>query len=758
MAGAWFCVAWAAAAGPGGRELGDVLRELEAAGLDIVYSSDLVRPGMRVETVPRSQDPRSMLHEIVAPFGLTVARGPGGSLLLVRRQRGETDAGVAAPAAGGAIVELEEVVVSASHYRLAMQASPPRIRLSAGGIESLPELADDPIRAVTRLPGTARQDFASKPNIRGGLGDETLVRFDGLRLYNPYHLKDFQSLVSTIDPGVIEDLSVYTGGFPVNYGDRMSGVIDIRSVQPTEPFEGRVSASLFNAGGRIGGRFAGCGDWLVSARRGTLDLVLEVANPDLGRPVYADLYGRVERCVGDALRVSANALVFDDDLVVNDVDQEERARAGYRDQYYWLRFDYGAGGDGGGRLLASRTRLASTRMGEADLPGIGRGALRDRRDFTIDSIVAEGWWPFAGGSVVEAGAEWRHMRGSYRYRDSADFDLLFDLPGAPDAPARSRDIALRPRGDHVGAYLTLGTGRGGPFAADLGLRWDQHSLAGLDQDVLSPRAMILWSPAAGTRLRLGWGRFFQTQSVDELQVSDGDATVHRAQRADQLVASIERTLGRGFELRLEGYRKAYRHLRPRYENLLESLFVLPELKPDRIRIDPSSATAKGLELSLGYDAGESLTGWASYSWSSVDDRISPSLTRRAWDHAHSVGAGIARRGPRWEFTLAALWHSGWPSTEVELAATDPVPLVSVGQVNGSTLRDYARLDARVARRFTFDGGSELTVFLEVSNLTDRRNDCCSEYEIEIDDGAAELDVVPRESLPLLPSLGFVWEF
>ena len=67
----------------------------------------------------------------------------------------------------------------------------------------LPDLGDDPLRAVARLPGVASSDFSAKANMRGGETDETLFRFDGLRLQNPFHLKDFQSVFSTIDPSVI---------------------------------------------------------------------------------------------------------------------------------------------------------------------------------------------------------------------------------------------------------------------------------------------------------------------------------------------------------------------------------------------------------------------------------------------------------------------------------------------------------------------------------------------------------------------------
>jgi VWFA-related protein len=66
-----------------GRPLGDVLRELQATGLNIVFSSEIVRPTMKVLTEPQAVQPRTILDEILRPHGLQVRPGPGGALLVV---------------------------------------------------------------------------------------------------------------------------------------------------------------------------------------------------------------------------------------------------------------------------------------------------------------------------------------------------------------------------------------------------------------------------------------------------------------------------------------------------------------------------------------------------------------------------------------------------------------------------------------------------------------------------------------------------
>ena len=70
-----------------GRPLGDVLLELRATGLKILFSSENVAPTMKVVTEPNAVLPREVLDEILGPHKLRVQSGPGETLLVVRRPR-----------------------------------------------------------------------------------------------------------------------------------------------------------------------------------------------------------------------------------------------------------------------------------------------------------------------------------------------------------------------------------------------------------------------------------------------------------------------------------------------------------------------------------------------------------------------------------------------------------------------------------------------------------------------------------------------
>lgn len=68
-----------------GMSLTDALLKLQARGLKLVFSSQIVRPGMTVLAPPRRRDPRSILDELLAPHGLGVEEGQGGSLVVITR-------------------------------------------------------------------------------------------------------------------------------------------------------------------------------------------------------------------------------------------------------------------------------------------------------------------------------------------------------------------------------------------------------------------------------------------------------------------------------------------------------------------------------------------------------------------------------------------------------------------------------------------------------------------------------------------------
>ncbi|MDE6062513.1 MAG: TonB-dependent receptor plug domain-containing protein, partial [Duncaniella sp.] len=92
----------------------------------------------------------------------------------------------------------------------------------------------------------------SQYSVRGGSYDENSVYINGIEVYRPLLVTSGQQEgLSVINPDLVGAIGFSTGGFPAEYGDKMSSVLDITYRQP-ESFEGSLSASLMGASLSIG--------------------------------------------------------------------------------------------------------------------------------------------------------------------------------------------------------------------------------------------------------------------------------------------------------------------------------------------------------------------------------------------------------------------------------------------------------------------------------------------------------------------------
>jgi Carboxypeptidase regulatory-like domain/TonB dependent receptor-like, beta-barrel len=66
-----------------GKPLAEALRTLQSTGVKLVFSSELVRPEMRVESEPKASRGEPLLRELLQPHGLDVKKGPRETWLVV---------------------------------------------------------------------------------------------------------------------------------------------------------------------------------------------------------------------------------------------------------------------------------------------------------------------------------------------------------------------------------------------------------------------------------------------------------------------------------------------------------------------------------------------------------------------------------------------------------------------------------------------------------------------------------------------------
>ena len=379
-------------------------------------------------------------------------------------------------------------------------------------------------------------------------------------------------------------------------------------------------------------------------------------------------------------------------------------------------------------------------------------AVDDRRSFNVFNLGQDWLFELGDRQVVKWGFDLTWSDAEYRYFHSSTF-----------GSGSEASVVLEPEGTAVGLYASDRVRLAKTVVVEVGLRWDRQTWMGPSQ--ISPRLNLSYQPSPHTTVRAAWGRFHQSQRLNELQVEDGVDHFSRAQLAEHWLAGVEHELSPRLGARLELYSKNLSHLRPRYENLFNPIELFPEATSDRVLIAPGRGRARGLELVLKGSRGERTSWWASYSLAVAEDRIDGAWQPRSWDQRHAVAAGVdVKCGRGWNLNLAAAFHSGWPTTgltaELESAPNgEPVVRPMVGPRNAERLPSYHRVDVRASKRIPTRVGA-FTLTLEVLNLTARKNVCCIEDFAFVvgEDGSVAVEPQRRYWAPIIPSIAVGWSF
>lgn len=87
----------------------------------------------------------------------------------------------------------------------------------------------DIIKSLTRLPGVQSVgEFGAGINVRGGGEDQNLYLIDEAPLFNTAHVF---GLLSVLNPDAVKSAMLYKGHIPVEFGERVSSVMDIKLAQ-----------------------------------------------------------------------------------------------------------------------------------------------------------------------------------------------------------------------------------------------------------------------------------------------------------------------------------------------------------------------------------------------------------------------------------------------------------------------------------------------------------------------------------------------
>ena len=289
----------------------------------------------------------------------------------------------------------------------------------------MPGVTGDLVSVLQSAPSVVTSgDRGGQLFIRGGEPTQNFILLDGIQLYQPFHILGFYSAFPS---EIVDNASVYAGGFGAKFGGRISSVVDIEARNGNKQrLSGTVSVSPFLSTVHFEGP-------IVPNRISIIGAVRE----SLVKDVIPDLYG-------------------------------QKLPYSFGDQFVKLHAQPTSGTSFSTTLIHTHDR--------GDIAGTRRTILGDIDNTAIVDTSEIGWENFGVGSSFM----WLPGRFPIRTEISGAFSSLDTDLGTPGAPERRAEVS----GYNVDAEFSYSLGgndfRLGFFAASTDL---EYSLSGSFQDV-----------------------------------------------------------------------------------------------------------------------------------------------------------------------------------------------------------------------------------------------------------------------------------
>ena len=604
-----------------------------------------------------------------------------------------------------------------------------RISLRAKPVQQLPALGEaDLLRSLQLLPGIqAVSDISSGLYVRGGGPDQAAILLDDIPLYNPSHLF---GLFSTFNPDAIKEVNLYKGAYPAAYGRTLGAVLDVSNREGNrQRTSGRGGVSL------ISGRLltegpVGQGSWMLAGRRTYLEPVLSaIRSRGVDIPLnyyFYDFNGKANQRWGDDT-FTVSTYWGQDNLRLDLEDDEE--------SFVDLRW--------GNRALTARwTRVFSPALfGHFMAAGSSYESIIALRFLDAPVRIAN--------SIRDLS-----LKGDLDYFANRHHTLslgllvtLFEFHFARSFNERTQ-LDLRQEPVLLEGYVQDEWRLGPTTRVQLGGRGTYFSIG--DRLHFTPRLSLSQALSDKVRVKAAGGVYRQhLQLITTEGFSGGDFWVPldntvEPGRSYQAVTGVEWNPSPRYQFSVEAY----------YTDLANLVTVDTEV-PDDNEATHSDAVfksggtgwASGVEVFLQRRTG-ALTGWIGYAlgWTR---RTFPELNDGRpfppkHDRRHDLSFVASYKVGAWRLGASLAYASGQAFTPVS---------ETPAQLNSARLLPYHRLDVSASRSFGLWGAAS-EFYVQIFNVYSRRN----EWFLQLDSVEPEVDPRKIKQLPIIPTLGFNFNF
>ncbi|KJF44202.1 TonB-dependent receptor [Draconibacterium sediminis] len=690
------------------------------------------------------------------------------------------------------VSELDEVTVTASPFRKTIE-SPVSLRsIGIGEIEKSPGANRDISKIIQSFPGVqSTPAFRNDIIIRGGGPSESRFYLDGVEVPFINHFATQGASggpVGILNADFIREVNYYSGAFPANRGNALSGVMEFYQIDGNEEklnFHGTLGASEIAA--TLDGPIGEKTNFVVSIRQSYLQFLFSALElPFL--PTFTDMQFKVRTRFDKKNELTLIGLGANDLFELNedieDPDDEQKyilseipvnkqwsytvgaVYKHYRDNSYQT-------------FVASRSHLDNNAYKYLD----NDESSEENKILDYDSQEAENKFRFENTSRMEGfklnfGANLDFVS----YKNSSQFRRFYE--GQPVDVSYNTNLNLVKYGLFAQLSKSVFSER---LALSLGVRADANNYSSSMKNLLdqfSPRFSASYSLSDQWSLNFNTGRYYQLPAYTTLGYKENDVLVNKANNlkyiaVDHLIGGLEYRPRPTLQLSGEAFWKGY----SQYPFSVNDQVSLANLGADYgvVGDEEVTSTSEGRAYGAEFQARINSTDGFNFnlSYTLVRSEFNDgegAYIPSSWDAKHLITLTTTkdlkrnwRVGARWRF-VGGLPYTPWDiekSSMVEAWNLQGGPYYDYTQLNAKRFDPFHQLDIRVDKSYYFE---KLTAkfYIDIQNLYNfqaQENDIVVRAEdangnfLTTDNGTRYvLNEIESKSGTVLPTIGIIIEF
>ena len=625
------------------------------------------------------------------------------------------------------LVKMNDVVVNAGYFSRIDNLQASSVSFSSEEIRRSPGSAGDVSRILFGLPSLAKlNDQKNSLIVRGGSPIENSFFVDNIEIPNINHYGtqgSSEGPIGLINVDFLKNVNFIAGGFGVNYGDRLSSVMEIKFREGNrEQFDLQLDASFMAIGGQVEGPIAnGKGSYLISAKRSYLDWIFKSTEINGPVPTYYDFHFKVVYDISDKLKLSI--------LSIGAIDKS------YQSYDEGIKFEDNYFGGYNGNKNTVGVNLLSL------------WGTKGYSNFTfshtildIDNDVSEVSTQnnLYKNNSVEQDFSFRnnnHFKLSNKTQTQFGFDFKYTtndydhhyFPFTDRFGYTTPELVVNKKlnGLKAGAFFNLSWNPIEDLSITPGVRIDYFGFN--KRTNISPRLNISYNINETTQIYSSGGLFSQTLPYIVLSQNKTFAELKNP-FALHVILGFSHLLTEDTKFSLELYDKEYRDC-PINPNQPEA-FVLDQAVENPVFMsneklnNTGTAYSRGVEIILQKKLAKDFYGMVSASYFRSRYKDGLGIWRdRAYDNKFTFAVeGGYKLNEEWEFSLRWIYGGGTPYTPFDSKASRAASrgIVDLTKIYGERLPEYHSLNLRVDKRFHFYNSS-VVLYISVWNVYGREN-------------------------------------